>query len=73
MAPSAIQAANRCVDSLDGLFTGSPVATFISRATCAMRRASPMEWAMGFWQSTCLCWRMAAMEMVACQWSGVAT
>ena len=39
MAPSAIHAAISRVDSLDGLFTGSDVATFISRAVCghAMR------------------------------------
>ncbi len=48
MAPSAIQSAISRVDSLEGLLTGSEVATFISRATCAMRRASPMVWVMGF-------------------------
>src|SRR5436190_523599 len=72
IAPSAIHDEMRWVASLDGLFTGSPVATFVSRATCAMRRASPIECAMGFWQSTAFFLRIAAIEMVACQWSGVA-
>src|SRR5690242_18112772 len=52
IAPSLIQEAIRRVLSIDGLLTGRPVATPVSRATAAIRRASPIEWAIGFWQRT---------------------
>jgi hypothetical protein len=67
MAPSAIHSVSSRVDSLDGLFTGRDVATFISRAVAAMRRASGMECDIGFWHSTCFLLRIAAMEIGACQ------
>ena len=38
-----------------------------------MRLASAIECAIGFWHNTCLPLRMAAIEIGACQWSGVAT
>ena len=73
IAPSAIHSERSFVGSLDGLFTVSEVATFISRAIWAMRCASAIECAIGFCPSTCLCLRIDASAIGACQWSGVAT
>ena len=60
------------VFSVEGLLTGSPVATLVSRAAAAIRRASPIECAIGFWHNTAFLLRIAAIAMAACQWSGVA-
>ena len=47
--------------------TATWVATPVSRATSAMRRASYTVRVIGFWQKTCLPFLMAATDTSACQ------